>query len=92
MHVCVKSGVLEVKYIQTNNHSVNFVQTKYLPIPQSVREEIGKKLSLGIPVDTIWDDIRNDVGNLGSRQDDDINFFQLVNRKSITDMKRNCRL
>ena len=88
MYVTDYPHKVTVDYIQTHTHSVAFDQTKYLPMPKSIRNEISQKLSLGIPVNTILNDIRQNVGNLQSRENEEIKYYQFVNRKNIMDMKR----
>ena len=72
---------INVDYIHTHSHSVDFQQTKYLPLPPSIRDDIYRKQSLNVPIETILDNLRENIGNLNTRDNEDIEFFQLINRK-----------
>lgn len=42
-------GGVKVKYIKSHTHSLNFEQSKYLPIPDQIKSDITTMLALRIP-------------------------------------------
>ena len=84
-----EDNTVNVKYIETHSHSTSFDQTKFLHVPQHIRDEIAIKLSLKIPINHILDTIRS---SFTSRNDRDaiskkIAFYELIDRKTILNIK-----
>ena len=54
------TGKVSVQYITTHtNHGLSLADTKYLPLPQSIREEVGDKFARGILLERIMDGKHN---------------------------------
>ena len=86
MSVCeTPDGKVQVIYIKSHTHSLSFEQSKYLPIPDSLKSEILNMLSLKIPVTSITDKIR---GHFSDRDNlDDLKYYHLIDRKTIHNLK-----
>lgn len=70
MSVKVKSdGSVQVKYIKSHTHSLSFEESKFLPLLDYVKSEICTMLALKIPINTILDRIRENVGERNERDD-----------------------
>jgi len=53
---CLDEGRVDVKYISTHtNHTVEHSEFKYLPIPNSVKEDICQQFAAGISLERIMD-------------------------------------
>jgi hypothetical protein len=51
MSVCQRpDGKVQVRYIKSHSHSLSFEQSKYLPIPDSLKSEILNMLSLVLSI------------------------------------------
>ena len=81
MSVCERpDGKAQVIYIKSHTHSLSFEQSKYLPIPDSLKSEILNMLSLKIPVTSIMDKIR---GHFSDRDNlDDLKYYHPIDRKT----------
>ncbi|XP_062604065.1 uncharacterized protein LOC134265856, partial [Saccostrea cucullata] len=89
MSVCeMKDGKVMVKYVKSHTHSLSFEQTKYLPIPDSLKSEILNMLSLKIPINCIIDKVREHFSGRGNRDNlDDLKYYHLIDRKKIHSLK-----
>ena len=54
----METGQLQVYYVSTHNHQLTLENTKFQPMPQSIRTGIKARLSLGVPVQEIYKDLR----------------------------------
>ena len=80
---------VSVHYISTHNHKINLENTIFQPTPYSVRSDIKAKLSIGVPVEDVYKDIRE---GLASRNNRDINMnnitrAHLIQKSTISSMK-----
>ena len=51
-----KSGKINVQYIRTHtNHAPGIAESKHIPLPQSVKEEVREKYGQNIKLDSILD-------------------------------------
>ena len=89
MSVCERpDGKVQVRYIKSHSHSLSLEQSKYLPIPDSLRSEILNMLSLKIPVTSIIDKIRGHFSDRDNRDNlDDFKYYHLIDRKTIHNLK-----
>ena len=90
MSVSVKSdGSVSVKYIKSHTHSTAFEESKYLPLPDSIKSEICTMLALKFPISTILDKIRENVGEHNTRDDlSKIKYYHLLDRKTVHNYKK----
>ena len=65
------NGVTNVQYIKTHNHSIGITNTMYQPIPGNIKKNISAKLSIGVPVNTVYRDLRESFGDRQNRNDED---------------------
>ena len=85
-----QNNSVHVRYIHNHAHSISFNQSKFVPIPHHVRDDIAIKLSLNIPINTILDTIQS---SLNSREDRDslaqrLHHYHLIDRKTILNIKK----
>ena len=90
MYVSVKpNNKVNIKCIKTHTHSLSFEQSKFLPIPTNIQTEIATMLSLGIPINTVLDNIRQSFVSRDTRNNTDkIKSFHLIDRKTIHNIKQ----
>jgi hypothetical protein len=88
---CQSSGAVGVKYISSHtNHDLSLAQVKFLPLPKDTKDSIAIKLSLGIPIDRIMDDIREDLGKRHTRHmfANEAQQRHFVTRRDVLNMSR----
>ena len=85
----IKKSV-KVHYISTHSHNIDLEGTKFHPIPPTIRNEVKAKLSLGVPVNDVFKDIRVNLGDRDTRdiEDDTITKVHLIAKSNIRDLKR----
>nr|XP_047136129.1 uncharacterized protein LOC124813297 [Hydra vulgaris] len=92
------NGVTNVQYIKTHNHSIGITNTMYQPIPGNIKKNISAKLSIGVPVNTVYRDLRESFGDRQNRNDEDtvLTKSHLLTKNNISDIsravKKGCRL
>ena len=74
-------GKVEMLYIKSHNHPVTISDTKYHPIPRSVKANITAKVAIGVPVKDIYRDLRS---SLGHREQRDVGKEVLTKTHMIT--------
>ena len=79
------SGEIDMTYISTHSHPVQFKDTEHHPIPSSVMEAVKSKLLLGASVDNIHKDLREGAD---VRENRDCNH-KIEKKHAVT--KRNLR-
>ncbi|XP_061184435.1 uncharacterized protein LOC133192444 [Saccostrea echinata] len=81
-------GKVMVKYVKSHTHSLSFEQTKYLPIPDSLKSEILNMLALKIPINCIRDKVREHFSDRGNRDNlEELKYYHLIDRKKIHSLK-----
>ena len=71
-----------------HSHSVNLANTIYQPIPSTIRQEIKAELSIGVPVNEVYMELREGMGNRESRVEDlSITRAHLISRAHVSDIK-----
>ena len=81
-------GKVSVKYVKSHTHSLSFEQSKYLPIPDSLKSEIVNMLALKIPINCIIDKVREHFSDRENRDNlDDLKYYHLIDRKTIHSLK-----
>ncbi|XP_061184345.1 uncharacterized protein LOC133192343 [Saccostrea echinata] len=82
-------GTVKVKYIKSHSHSLDFGQSKFLPIPENIKSEISTMLALKIPISNILDKIRENFCDRDNREDmKGIKHYHLIDRKTIHNIKQ----
>ena len=66
-HINKATNAVRVEYISTHSHLVNLANTEYHPIPSTTWQEIKAKLSTGVPVNEVYKELREGMGNKESR-------------------------
>ena len=75
--------------ISAHSHSVNLANTIYQPIPSTTRQEIKAELSIGIPVNEVYKELHEGMGNRESRVENlSITRAYLISRAHVSDIKR----
>ncbi|XP_057301394.1 uncharacterized protein LOC130635887 [Hydractinia symbiolongicarpus] len=83
---------IRVEYITSHSHAVNLENTVFQPIPSTIRQEIKAKLSIGIPVNEVYKDLLDGMGNRNTRENDSkITRAHLVSKSNVTDIKRHMK-
>ncbi|XP_057306747.1 uncharacterized protein LOC130644962 [Hydractinia symbiolongicarpus] len=83
---------IRVEYITSHSHAVNLENTVFQPIPSTIRREIKAKLSIGIPVNEVYKELRDGMGNRNTRENDSkITRVHLVSKSNVTDIKRHMK-
>lgn len=84
-----KDGTVKVKFIKSHSHSLRFEQSKFIPIPESIKSEISTMLALKIPINNILDKIRENFCVRDNRDDmTNIRHYHLIDRKTINNIKK----
>ena len=65
-----EDGHVSVKYISAHTHELGPCELKHLPLPQSTKQEVSMKISLGVPTERILEGNRFCLS--------DINFTQNI--------------
>eukprot|EP00794_Sanderia_malayensis_P002626 gene2626-3039_t len=87
------TGVINVTYIQSHNHLIQFKDTKHHPMPNSVLENVKSKLVLGASIDNIHKDLRAGKDSSENRRETDDNLqwkHAVSKRQLILMMPRHC--
>ena len=91
-HLNKVTNKVRVEYISAHSHPVNLANTVFQPIPTSTRQEIKAKLSIGIPVNEVYKDLREGMGNRESRLSNEcITRAHLISKTNISDMRRHMK-
>ena len=92
MFVCKNKFTNEVSvhYISSHSHTVSLENTKFHPMPVSMKNEVKAKLSLGVPIADIYKDLRSNLASRDNRNTEMENVTKehLVKKSNITDLKR----
>ena len=89
MNSCLNiNNTLSVQYTQTHFHSTGIEQNQFHQIKESDKLEIASKLSMGVPVLGILNNLREDIGNLDERDNSQFKSKHLINSKDIRNIKQ----
>ena len=90
MSLSVKSdGSVSVEYIKSHTHSTAFEESKFLPLPDSIKSKICTMLALKFPISTIQDNIRENVGVRNKRDDlSKMKYYHLLDHKTVHNLKK----
>ena len=61
-HINKATNAVCVEYISAHSHPVNSANTVYQPIPSTTQQEIKAKLSIGVPVNEVYKELREGMG------------------------------
>ena len=64
-----QKGAINVNYIQTHSHPIEFKDTLHHPIPKTILEQVKSKLLLGASVDHIHKDLREGRDSRDNREE-----------------------
>ena len=83
-------NTVNVSYTRIHSHLIKPSDTIYQPLPKSLRSEIKTKLSLGVPVTTIYRDVREGKDERVKRgsADEKLTKRHLLKKSNITDIRR----
>ena len=84
---------VSVCYIHDHTHSTSFNQSKFVPIPQHIRDEIAIKLAVKIPINNILDTIRQSFNDRDSRDTilQRIRHYHFIDRKAIKNIEHSMK-
>ncbi|XP_065677529.1 uncharacterized protein LOC136092875 [Hydra vulgaris] len=85
------NGTTNVCYIKTHNHIISVTNTMYQPIPDNLKSSISAKLSIGVPVNQVYHDLRESLGERENRVNGDnvvLTKSNLLTKKNISDINR----
>ena len=94
MHVqTLDNGTIEVKYTTTHSHSILPQDIHHHPIPSTEKDTIKTKLSVGIPAETIYRDLREGHGSRDNRDKDfHIKKKHFISKRQIKEMARKLKV
>ena len=77
-------------YIRAHNHPIGLENTVHQPTPTSVLNSIKTKLSLGAPVNDVYRELREGIGNRNSRETSSevISKRHLLKKSNVSDIHR----
>ena len=91
-HINKATNAVCVEYISAHSHSVNIANTVYQPIPSKTRQEIKAKFSIKIPVNEVYKELREGMGNRESRAENlSITRAHLISKANVSDIKRHMK-
>ena len=83
------NGAVSVTYWMTHSHEIVPTDIKHHPLPDSEKEQIRTKLVVGVPVEKVYRDLRDDHGSRDSRDDDfAIKKKHFWSKRNIKEMNR----
>ena len=83
-------STVSVTYIRAHNHANGVENTVRQPVPTSVLNSIKTKLSLGVPVNNIYRELREGIGNRNSCETSSevISKKHLLKKSNVSDIHR----
>eukprot|EP00794_Sanderia_malayensis_P020831 gene20831-22875_t len=88
-----ESGGIEVTYISTHNHPVQFRDTEHHPIPPTIMESVKSKLLLGASVDNVHKDLREGADVRNDRNSDKkISKKHAVTKRNLREIARKLKV
>ena len=83
-------STVSVMYIRAYNHPIGIENTVHQPTLTSVLNSIKTKLSLGLPVNNIYCELREGIGNRNSRETSSevISKIHLLKKSNMSDIHR----
>ena len=83
-------SAVSVTYIRAHNHPIGIGNTAQQPTSTSVLNSIKTKLSLGVPVNNIYRELREGIGNRNSRETSSevISKRHLLKKSNVSDIHR----
>ena len=83
-------STVSVTYIRAHNHAIGVENTVRQPVPTSVLNSIKTKLSLSVPVNNIYRELREGIGNRNSRETSPevISKKHLLKKSNVSDIHR----
>ena len=91
-HINKATNGVCVEYISAHSHPVSLANTVYQPIPSTIRQEIKAKLSIGVPVNEVYEELREGMGNRESRAENlSITRAHLISKANVSDIKRHMK-
>ena len=81
---------VSVTYIRAHNHPIGVENTVHKPTPTSVLNSIKTKLSLGVPVNNIYPQLREGIINRNSRETSSevVSKKHLLKKSNVSDIHR----
>ena len=81
---------VSVTYIRAHNHPIGVEGTVHQPTPTSILNAIKIKLSLGVPVNSIYRELREGIGNRNSRETSSVIISKkhLLKKSNVSDIHR----
>ena len=91
-HINKATNAVCVEYISAHSHPVNLANTVCQPISSTIRQEIKAKLSIGVPVNEVYKELREGMGNRESRAENlSITREHLISKANVSDIKRHMK-
>ena len=91
-HINKATNEVRVEYISAHSHPVNLVDTVYQPIPSTTQQEIKARLSFGVPVNEVYKELREGMGDRESRAENrSITRAHLISKTNVSDIKRHMK-
>ena len=83
-------NTVSVTYIRAHNHPIGVENTVHKPTPTSVLNSIKTKLSLGVPVNNIYRQLREGIVNRNSRETSSevVSKKHLLKKSNVSDIHR----
>ena len=91
-HINKATDAVCVEYISAHSQPVNLANTVYQPISSTIRQEIKAKLSIGVPVNEVYEELREGMGKRESRGENlSITRAHLISKANVSDIKRHMK-
>ena len=91
-HINKATNAVRVEYASAHNHPVSYANTIYQPIPSTTRQKIKAKLSIGVPVNKVYKELREDMANRESRAENlSITRANLISKANVSYIKRHMK-
>ena len=85
----LNNGTVTVKFVKSHTHSVGLQESKFMPVPDKVKDNIINLLSMKVPINNILDNIREQFSDRNSRDNMiNIKHYNLIGKKTIHNLKR----
>lgn len=80
---------LQMKLLSTHSHSLNINDAKYMRLDDQLSKDIKLKLSLGIAINKVLDNIRDEASDRNKRQTNAGNekYYHYLSKKRLSNMK-----
>ena len=83
-----ENGIINVTYIASHSHTLEFSNTRHQPLPSKTMQAIKQQLVMGVPPREVQTKLRQGISSCKTRKDGRVLKQHLITLRRLNEMKR----